>query len=361
MPLAVQYDPVLVALSVAVAMIGSYTGLHTAQQIVLPSGRVRKGVLAASAVAIGSAIWSMHFIGMLAVHLPILISYDVLTTLISALVSILVTGVGLACTQFSAPSGLRLALGGLCMGLGIATMHYVGMAAMRGNCVLSYAPGLVGLSVLIGVLAATLSLWLVRRRARGWRIFAAAGVMGLAISGMHYTAMSGTAFLPAADLAISAQPNLDQAALAIAVAATTFLILGFAILCALPKEVALDDAPLGEAVAPAGDVRVPVERNKAKHFLATTEIVAVQADGHYTTVFTGNDSYFCSLSISELEALLDRDQFLRVHRSHIVNLRAVEAFERKKEQGIVLLKGLSAHPVPVSRTNVVPLRRALQI
>lgn len=364
----VQYDPALIALSLAVAVIGSYTGLHMVERMVLVSGVVRKSILAASAVAIGVSIWSMHFIGMLALKLPVTINYDILTTLISALVSILMTGAGLALVSYGRVTPVKLVAAGLAMGGGISTMHYVGMSAVRANCVINYTPWLVVASVLIGICASTLALFLASRDKKRWQLICAAVVMGLAMAGMHYVAMGAATFLPAEFLLSVAEPILDPSTLAIIVALTTFFILGFAILSVLPDgqraqaQPDLADAPVSDSQEPPAvnpDVKIPVDVNSKTQFLEADAVVAIQADGRYTKIFTTEQSYFCAFSISELESLLDAGKFLRVHRSHIVNLEAIESFERKNENGAVLLRSVAHREVPVSRGNVTRLQAVL--
>ena len=163
------YDPLLILLSVVIAILGSYTGLRLARRLTSKRGPVRKALLSAAAVTIGGGIWSMHFVGMLALSLPVVVSYDVLLTLVSALVSILVTGVGLFLASYGAPTGRRLSAAGLFMGLGISSMHYIGLAAVRANCVIDYSPVLVAASIAIGIAAATLALWLAFRPQGAWQ------------------------------------------------------------------------------------------------------------------------------------------------------------------------------------------------
>lgn len=375
----VQYDPALIALSLAVAIIGSYAGLHMVERMVLLSGAVRKSILATSAMAIGVSIWSMHFIGMLALQLPVSINYDILTTLISALVSILMTGVGLALISYGRVTALKLAAAGIAMGGGISTMHYVGMSAVRANCTISYTPWLVIASVVIGVGASTLALYLASRDKKRWQVVCAAVVMGLAMAGMHYVAMGAATFVPVGFLLSVAEPILDPSTLAIIVALTTFFILGFAILSVLPdgeslkasgRQTANLKSPEGEAEVPnfAGQefgqsvstgVKIPVDSNNKTVFLEADAVVAVQADGRYTQIFTTEQSFFCAFSISELESLLDSEKFLRVHRSHIVKLEAIESFERQNEKGAVMLRSMAHRVVPVSRGNVTLLQAVL--
>jgi NO-binding membrane sensor protein with MHYT domain len=370
----VTYDPLLIGLSIVIASLGSYSGLRLAWRLADHRGPVRKAMLSAAAVTIGGGIRSMHFVGMLAVSLPVTINYDVLLTLVSALVSILVTALALFFASFGPLTPRKLLLAGLFMGLGISSMHYIGMAAVRANCIISYSPMLVVASVLVGIAAATLALWLAFTPQGGWQKPAAGGVvMGLAIAGMHYTAMAAATFLPVDVLIAYAAPELSPNLLAIVVAVTAFLIFGLALLVTLPdgprEAPALAAAPAGGNGAGNGAngvnggegwlSRLPVERNKATLLLNLDDVVSIRAEAHYTRVCDGRQSYFCPFSMAELEAKLDPARFLRVHRSHIINLDHARAFERRKEQAVVRLEGSAAGSVPVSRRNVPRLRAAL--
>ena len=136
----------------------------------------------------------MHFVGMLAFIMPIPMSYDIGLTALSLVVAIFVTGGGFYVISRQSASPLRLVLSGIFMGLGIVAMHYTGMAAMRGHAELSYDPLFVALSVVIAIGAATAALWLAFRTTNLGQKFVAAVVMGLAISGMHYTGMRAAIF-----------------------------------------------------------------------------------------------------------------------------------------------------------------------
>jgi len=177
----------------------------------------------------GGGIWSMHFIGMLAFVMPIPMSYDIGLTTVSLLVAIFVTGGGFYVIGSQSATPLRLALSGIFMGLGIAGMHYTGMAAMRGRAELSYDRRFVALSLVIAIGASTAALWLAFRTTDLWQKLGAAVVMGVAISGMHYTAMRAAIFAAhgPADAAKTGA-SLGQTSLALAVAGTTFVILVFA-------------------------------------------------------------------------------------------------------------------------------------
>lgn len=364
------YDPLLVLLSVVIAIVGAYAGLRLARGLLRQGGTLRKALLSAAAVTIGGGIWSMHFVGMLALELPVVINYDMLLTLISALVSILVTGIGLSIASYGDASLRRLAAAGVFMGLGISSMHYIGMAAVRANCVVSYSYGLVAASVLVGIAAASLALWLAFNMKGSWQTLAAAVVMGLAIAGMHYTAMAAATFLPVEVLIEYAAPALSPYLLAIVVALAAFLIFGLALLIALPEQTvsaavaepvakAAEAAPPPNGLQPGRLSRLPVEQNKTTLLLDPDQIVSIQAEAHYTRVSDGAETYFCSFSLSDLEARLDPAVFLRVHRSHIINLKHARALERHRAQAIVRLGDRSGAGVPVSRRNVPRLREAL--
>src|SRR5258708_806779 len=220
------HDPYLVALSILVACFASYTALDLAGHVGAARGYARRAWLAAAAITMGGGIWSMHFVAMLAFAMPIPMSYDIGLTVLSLVVAIVVTGVGFYVISRQAASPLRLVLSGIFMGLGIAAMHYTGMAAMRGHAGLSYDQLFVGLSLVIAVGASTAALWLAFRTTDLWQKLAAAVVMGLAISGMHYTAMRAAIFAahgPAHEAQVNA--SLDQTSLALAVAGLTHVLL----------------------------------------------------------------------------------------------------------------------------------------
>jgi len=194
-----RYDPSLVLLSVLVAIFASYTALSVAGRVKQAHGYASWIWTAGGALAMGSGIWAMHFIGMLAYSLPIPLGYDVPLTLLSLLLPVLVSGMAL--WQLRAPvlRARELAASALLMGVGINAMHYTGMAAMRMSPAIDYDPWLFALSVLIAVGSAAGALWIAFRLRQGaagaWVAqSAAAVVMGFAIAGMHYTGMAAAGF-----------------------------------------------------------------------------------------------------------------------------------------------------------------------
>ena len=234
------YNPYLVALSILVAVFAAYTALDLGGRVKGAQGGTRRVWLWAAAIAMGGGIWSMHFIGMLAFTLPMTMSYDVGLTVLSLLVAIVVTSGGFYVISYSNGSPLYLILGGIFMGLGIIAMHYTGMAAMQGNVEISYDPLLVALSVVIAIGAATIALWLAFRTTDLAQKLVAAVVMGLAISGMHYTGMQAAIFTAHGEAQDAA--SFDQTNLALAVACITFFILALAMAASLSEQRRAEEA-----------------------------------------------------------------------------------------------------------------------
>ncbi len=182
------YGPLTPALAYGMSVLGSLLGLRcTARAATASEPRERCWWLAGGSVALGgTAIWVMHFVGMLGFGVSgASIAYEVPLTLLSALLAVVFVGAGLFLVGF----GLPVPLGGLLAGTGVAIMHYTGMAAMSLGVELAYDPWRVALSVLIAIIAATGAL-AAAVRLRGWlSTLGASLVMGLAVSGMHYTGM----------------------------------------------------------------------------------------------------------------------------------------------------------------------------
>src|ERR1700732_4082210 len=237
------YDPYLVALSILVASVASYTALDLSGHVGSAWGFARRMWLVAAAITMGGGILVMHFVAMLAFIMPIPMSYDIELTTLSLLVAIFVTGGGFYVISRQRASPLRLVLSGIFMGLGIAAMHYPGMAAMRGRAELSYERLFVALSLIIAIGASMAALWLAFRTTDPWQKLTAAGVMGLAISGMHYTGMRAAIFAthgPVHQAQLDA--SLDQTSLALAIAGITFVILAFASIASVSEQRRAEEA-----------------------------------------------------------------------------------------------------------------------
>jgi two-component system sensor histidine kinase/response regulator len=156
--LAGSYDYRLVALSVLIAMLASYAALDLAGRLTAARGRARFTWLAGGAVAMGLGIWSMHYIGMLAYSLPVAVLYHWPTVLVSLLAAMLASGIALFIASRSVMRPMRTVIGGVLMGIGIAAMHYIGMDAMRLPAMCRYSPGLVVLSVVLAIVISLVAL-----------------------------------------------------------------------------------------------------------------------------------------------------------------------------------------------------------
>jgi diguanylate cyclase (GGDEF)-like protein len=158
------YNSLVVLFSLLVAILASYTALELSGRIpMLRTPTQRRLWLAGGALALGMGIWSMHFIGMLAFQLPIAIGYDVTLTLASGLLAVSVSYVALRLVASSALDWRRLGVGGALLGLGIGGMHYLGMASMRMQPAIKYNPLGVACSLLLAMIAATAALWIAQR------------------------------------------------------------------------------------------------------------------------------------------------------------------------------------------------------
>src|ERR1700687_3294020 len=231
------HDPYLVVLSILVASFASYTALDLAAHVGAARGVSRRLWLVAAAITMGGGIWSMDFVAMLAFIMPMPMSCDIGLTSHSLVVAIFVTSGGFYVIRRQSASPLRLVLSGILMGFGIVAMHYTGMAAMRTNADLSYDRLFVALSVVIAIGASTAALWLAFRTTDLGPKLVAAVVMGLAISGMHYTAMQAAIFTAHGPIREAQKhAGLDQTNLALLVAGTTFVILAFTLIASLSEQ-----------------------------------------------------------------------------------------------------------------------------
>jgi NO-binding membrane sensor protein with MHYT domain len=371
----VTHEPWLVALSILVAIQGAYVGLSLAVQVGGAVGLRRRLLLAGAAISLAVAIWAMHFVGMLAARLPFPVDYLVFPTLLSFLVCVLVVGAAVFAASAGPLTPIRLTAAACGMGAGIFTMHYIGMAALHASATMVHAPGYVAASMAVAIGASGLTLWLAAGRGGRPPLLLSATAFGIAISGMHYTAMDGLTLFPYG--AASGAPALSSDLLAIVVAIVAFLVSVVFLLFLVPdrstqaeavaapaapaplagRDTAVGQgtyAPLGGAGAPARRLarHLPIERDGVTHFVAVDAVVAVHANAHYTYIFDGTAKLFCPLAIGDVEARLDTNRFVRVHRSHIVNIERVVGLRRAGDGGLVELKASDRYAVPVSRSRV---------
>ena len=387
----VTHEPWLVALSVVVAIQGAYVGLSLAVEVAGAVGARRRRFLAGAALSLGVAIWSMHFVAMLAARLSFPVDYLVFPTLLSFLVCVLVVGAAVFAVSAGPPTTARLVASAVFMGLGIVSMHYIGMAALHDSAHMSHSPYGVAGSVVIAIAASGLALRLATRAGRV-PLFLSATALGLAIAGMHYTAMAAVTIYPHAPL-LSSAPALSSDLLAIVVAVVAFVVSGLFLLVLVPERAATRQpggaepadaigiapvsaaasavlstaatppaAPIADSPLPAASETaryLPVEHDGVRHLVPVDSIVAVHANAHYTYVFDGTAKHFCPLAIGDVESRLDPARFVRVHRSHIINIESIVRFKRAGDNGVIELKSRDHYTVPVSRSRVAWVRAQL--
>ncbi|WP_339763808.1 MHYT domain-containing protein [uncultured Hoeflea sp.] len=380
--MAMHHNFYLVALSVIVAIQASYVGLYLALRISGAFALNRRLLIAASAMTLAVGIWGMHFIGMLSMGMAAEVDYLVLPTLLSFLLCVLVTGIAIFMASLRSPHLLTIAAG--VMGLGIATMHYVGMIALNSSARMTYDPAYVVISFVIAVTVSGLALWLAFSADRRPPLFLCATFLGCAVSGMHYTAMEGTTF----DFSLAAQsPStsfMSSDTLAVIVSVVAFAISGIFMLTLVPKRLAESkdhaDSKTGEdnaddftdAVADrSADATantlingvsanlLPIEKNGNRFHIAASEVISVHANAHYTYVFNGRDDLFCTLSITEIFERLPKPVFYRTHRSYIVNLAHVGQVKKSGDAAVAELNSPVRRTVPISRARVADLRQEL--
>jgi PAS domain S-box-containing protein len=229
-----SYNYALVALSVLIAMFASYAALDLAGRVTAAGGWTRAVWLLGGAGAMGTGIWSMHYIGMLAFILPIPVAYHWPTVLLSLFAAILASVIALYVVSRQKMSASRAVVGSVLMGAGIASMHYIGMAAMRLPAICQFNSFLVVLSVVFAVLISLAALWITfhfrdEKKGGGWKKLAGTVVMGGAIPVMHYTGMAAASFTPSS-MPVKLSHAVSISTLGTAgIAAVTFIVLGLAL------------------------------------------------------------------------------------------------------------------------------------
>jgi diguanylate cyclase len=389
------HDPYLVALSVVIAILGGYTGFGLAARIRGTPGVSRRVLLAGAAAFLAIGIWTMHFVGVLAAPIPADTVYLVLPTIVSFLICALVVGVSLFFLSIGEPSQRRVISSAVLLGAGIVSMHYVGIHGLAGNFAIVHDTPMVLLSILIAIVTAYGGLRAFLARQDGVRLILSSIAFGLAVSGMHYTAMYGMHFVPLSGVAHHHAEGLaaSQQILSVIVAVLCFVIAAGFLLSLVPDPrrqtaLAIDPAaPPAAASAPLPDPgavpltfprltsaplgglgqppraapapRLPVEAADGTHFIDAADVRSVRADAHYTLVHDGTRERMCPWSISEAEAQLDPGLFVRVHRSHIVAIPHVTLVRKEGDGAVIELGGPSPHRVPVSRAKIAEVKARL--
>ncbi|UTH38594.1 EAL domain-containing protein [Pseudomonas sp. KHPS1] len=301
-----SYDYSLVLLSLCVAILASYTALDLAGRIASARGVARSLWIVGGALAMGIGIWSMHFVGMLAFSLPIPLGYDLTITLLSLGIAMLASGFALWLVSQPELPAWQLGLGALAMGTGIAAMHYIGMAALRMQPGIDYDPLLFGLSLLIAVVASGAALWIAFRLRRDTPYVrvaraGAAVIMGVAIVGMHFTGMAAANFAEGSYCA-AAGSGLGSGWLASLVVVVTLAVLAIALLTSildarleartalLSQSLARANAELTELALHDGLTKLP-NRLLLEDRIGQSILKVQRNGGHFALLFMDLDGF----------------------------------------------------------------------
>ncbi len=386
MLIEVTHSPLLILGSLIVAIMGAFTALRLTSNLRDASIGVRKIRVSQGAFALGTSIWSMHFIAMLAIKLPVSISYDPLRTLASALIAVLVVGLAFLSLHFGVRTQRTIVIAGILTGFGIAGMHYLGMSAISENVVVNYSVFGIVLAICIGIAASIAALELAYGDRSLMSIAIGSAVLGLAISAMHHTAMYFTTFFESNAAVNVFGSVLDNEKLALIVIVSSFVLCGLFLLLAFPVSNQITNATNSDGSEPlmesnvSGEIlplhastplantgldkiramKIPYEQNNVVKFLSAHNIHAVKADGHYTCIYNGVDKLFCPWSISHMEETLDPKEFVRTHRSFLVNKKRIVGIKRSGDKTFCIVGTGDGFEIPIARPQVNELKRLLQ-
>ena len=379
--LVFSHNPWLVLASLCVALMAGFTGLSLTKGLSAQPLEQRKSTIALSSIAMGGGIWSMHFVAMLGLQLPIQFYYNFLITLMSALVAILVVGCALLILHFRQRTPTSLTTAGLIVGFGILAMHYIGMSGLE-LCRTVYS----NTGVLITILTScglSVGAFRVAYGQRAHRnIVLGTLCFAMSVFLVHFIAMAGTSF-SAIDGAQASGQLINNETLAIGVVLASFaLCAGFLLtgVTFIPPEASTSDQPTETQSQPADPVvptspkqkhpnqtassrqQIPYEQDGRTLFIDPASVAAVRAEGHYTFIYTGSEKLFCTWSISEATKRLIGGNFIKCHRSFLINPMHVTSFKRLKDNGVCYFGDTALlDSVPVSRSCLTAVREALGI
>jgi len=222
-----SYNYALVGLSFVMAVVGSFTALQLAIRVpVCEKSKLGFWVLSSGLALGGGGIWSMHFIAMLAMDMPFAMQFDIGLTVLSLVIAIVFVSIGIIVAGRDLLGETSLILGGAIAGLGVASMHYLGMYAMRVPATVTYDTLLVSISVIIGIVASVVALWLAFNLRGVFQRFGSAFIMGIAVCGMHYTGMYAATFTPNEAQQVVTSDGISTMGLATTVSVFTLVLLG---------------------------------------------------------------------------------------------------------------------------------------
>ena len=356
----------LIVASFAVALMAGFTGLSLTNGLSTYSYTQRKVAISFASIALGGGIWSMHFVAMLGLQLPFVFYYDAAVTLTSALVAILVVGLALMILHFGKRTRAKLLLAGVIVGVGIGAMHYIGMAALE-LCRAVYTPLGIGTSIIASCVLSVIAFGIAYGRRNRRNILLGTVVFGVAVCGVHFVAIAGTNFV---QMFVPSQvgPMIGNETLAIGVVLSSFALCGAFLLSTttfLPNESALtaevEVLKTEEAPAPVATRQIPYEQEGRTQFIDASNVAAIRAEGHYTYIYTKSGQFFCAWSIADATKRLVNSNFIKTHRSYLVNPAMVTGFERLKDTGVVYFNLPELPKVPVSRSQLKPVRDVLGV
>lgn len=392
-----SHNTLLVLASLLVATMAGFTGFSLTKGLSERSVAHRKILIALAAVALGGGIWSMHFVAMLGLQLPILFYYDAAITLASALIAILVVGCALLILHFWKRTAGTLVLAGVIVGLGVLAMHYLGMSAME-LCQALYTPTGIALAVISSCALNTAAFAIAYGQRTQRNIVVGTLFFGFAVFAVHFIAISGADFV-AVDNLTEVGPLISNEVMAIAVVLSSFVLCGAFLLTGVtflaPPELAplqpeahltpsanpltgpeqdQEQEPQQPTAQPAAPIaapeephttttqsQIPYELEGRTLFLDRQEVAAIRAEGHYTHIYTEEDKLFCVWSITEAEKRLGPTRFIKTHRSYLVNPAFVTGFERLKDNGVCYFDIAKLSKVPVSRSRLRAVREMLGV
>ncbi|MFL2774658.1 MAG: MHYT domain-containing protein [Paracoccaceae bacterium] len=354
----------LVILSLILAVVSGFTGFTLTQNLSAKTLLQRKISVSMAAVALGGGIWSMHFVAMLGLNLPVMVFYDAAITLASALIAILIVAVALMILHFFVRTSLTIVLAGCIVGAGILLMHYIGMAGLQLCKPIYTAQGLV-LSSGVAFFSCIVAFWVAYKERNNRNIFFATLCFGVAVVSVHFLAILNTRFVE-----VSARsefgPLISNETLAVIVVLSSFIILCLFLWVSAtflsphvlkPKQI--DDTKVLSERTKVVPQHIPCERDGLKVFITLRDVLAIRADGHYSQVYTEKEKYFCVWPITEVNRRLESFGFIKVHRSYIVNPARVDRFERLKDKGYCVFGTPLAPKVPVSRSKLKAAQAAI--
>jgi diguanylate cyclase len=293
-----------------------------------------------------------------------------LLTLLSFLLCVLVVGVAAFIVSNYRYYRFSVVLASLIMGTGIVLMHYLGMHAVIGNYMLHHDQKFSVLAAVIAAAASYGALRMFESEVNRVTLAISALIFGLAVSGMHYTAMIGMVVMPVQETPKVFGPSVSSDTLMIVVAVLAFIVSAVFLLYLIPEKQIIDTVTVSlvptqpdqeQQVTPTPNYvqLVPVESEGATKLFPVSDIHSIHASTHYALVYDGLREHFSPWSITDMENKLDPILFMRVHRSHLVAVNKVKSLRKSGDSAVLEIGIGAARTIPVSRNNYGELKERL--